>query len=31
MRGSAHNDKYDKNLQLKSNNSGGTLGGLSTG
>lgn len=31
MTGSAHNDKFDKNLKLKTNYSGGTLGGISTG
>lgn len=31
MLGSDHNDKFDKNLKLKTNNSGGTLGGISTG
>jgi chorismate synthase len=31
MTGSTHNDKFDKNLCLITNNSGGTLGGISTG
>lgn len=31
MTGSAHNDKFDKNLNLKTNHSGGTLGGISSG
>lgn len=31
MTGSVHNDKFDRNLKLKTNNSGGTLGGISTG
>lgn len=31
MFGADHNDKFDHNLKLKSNNSGGTLGGISTG
>ena len=31
MTGSTHNDKFDKDLRLKTNNSGGTLGGISTG
>lgn len=31
MRGSEHNDVFNKDLSLKTNNSGGTLGGISTG
>ena len=31
MVGSTHNDKFNSNLSLKTNNSGGTLGGISTG
>lgn len=31
MKGSDHNDKFDKNLNLITNHSGGTLGGISTG
>lgn len=31
MKGSEHNDKFDSSLRLKTNNSGGTLGGISTG
>jgi chorismate synthase len=31
MRGSEHNDLFDTNLRLRSNNSGGSLGGISTG
>ena len=31
MTGSEHNDLFNKDLSLKTNNSGGTLGGISTG
>lgn len=31
MEGSKHNDPFSKDLSLKSNNCGGTLGGISTG
>lgn len=31
MKGSTHNDKFDKDLHLTTNNSGGTLGGISSG
>ena len=31
MTGSTHNDKFDKNLRLSTNYSGGSLGGISTG
>jgi chorismate synthase len=31
MTGFIHNDKFDKNLNLMTNHSGGTLGGISTG
>lgn len=31
MTGSSHNDRFNKNLQLMTNNSGGTLGGISNG
>jgi chorismate synthase len=31
MRGSEHNDLFDTNLRLKTNNSGGSLGGISSG
>jgi chorismate synthase len=31
MTGSAHNDRFGKNLNLVTNHSGGTLGGISTG
>lgn len=31
MKGSTHNDRFDSNLKLKTNNSGGSLGGISSG
>lgn len=31
MTGSKHNDRYDKNLRLITNHSGGTFGGISSG
>ncbi len=31
MAGSVHNDRFDQNLKLKTNYSGGTLGGISSG
>lgn len=31
MIGSEHNDKFNADLTLKTNNSGGTLGGITTG
>lgn len=31
MRGSTHNDRFNSDLSLLTNNSGGTLGGISTG
>lgn len=31
MKGSEHNDAFSADLSLKTNNSGGTLGGITTG
>lgn len=31
MKGSDHNDKFNSQLKLLTNNSGGTLGGITTG